>query len=85
MYYEEKLINGVWCWRSLPNGQWRTFTDAERRLKMHADVLAMAERARREVRHRDDWIGHRSTVEVGAIFRFGLACRRFAYELEQRG
>ncbi len=26
MYYEELMINGVMCYRSTPNGEWRVFT-----------------------------------------------------------
>jgi hypothetical protein len=25
MYYEEKLVNGVLCWRNTPNGEWNAF------------------------------------------------------------
>ena len=26
MYHEEKVINGVLCWRSSPNGTWTQYT-----------------------------------------------------------
>jgi len=27
MYYEEKVINDVLCWRGVPNGEWHKFSD----------------------------------------------------------
>lgn len=29
MYYEEKIINGVLCWRSKPDDEWTPYTIAE--------------------------------------------------------
>ena len=26
MYYEEKVIDGILCWRNSPNGEWNQFT-----------------------------------------------------------
>lgn len=29
MYYEEKIIDGVLCWRNQPDGEWRAFSATE--------------------------------------------------------
>lgn len=29
MYYEEKIINGVLCFRNIPKGEWIKFSDIE--------------------------------------------------------
>ena len=29
MYYEEKMINGLWCWRDDPDGEWIPFTQEQ--------------------------------------------------------
>ena len=29
MYFEEKIINGVLCWRDTPTGEWRPYSVAE--------------------------------------------------------
>lgn len=34
MYYEEKVIDGVLCFRDMPNGKWRQFTLAELTIKL---------------------------------------------------
>ena len=26
MYYKEELINGVWCYKLLPNAEWKPFS-----------------------------------------------------------
>jgi len=34
MYHEEKIINGVLCWRGDPNGEWTPFTPEQLTAKM---------------------------------------------------
>ncbi len=29
MYHEEKIIDGVLCWRGLPDGEWKQFTQKQ--------------------------------------------------------
>ena len=29
MYYEEKIINGILCWRSIPKGMWTAYSAEE--------------------------------------------------------
>lgn len=29
MYHEEKIINGVLCWRNTPEGEWREYTQQQ--------------------------------------------------------
>ena len=26
MYYKEELINGIWCYKLLPNAEWKPFS-----------------------------------------------------------
>lgn len=37
MYYEEKLIEGVWYWRGTPNGEWTQFSSQ----KLHAKIASL--------------------------------------------
>lgn len=37
MYYEEKILNGVLCWRGTPNGDW-----TEKTAKQLTDMLVEA-------------------------------------------
>lgn len=39
MYYEEKLIDGILCWRSRPDAEWTPFT-----LKELSNRVVVAER-----------------------------------------
>lgn len=49
MYYEERVINGVLCWRNTPNGAWHPM-DAEtltiRLVKAQRDVVRAASQRR---------------------------------------
>jgi len=40
MYYEEKVIDGVLCWRNKPGGQWTPFANAQ----LTARLLNMEDR-----------------------------------------
>ena len=41
MYYEEKIINGVLCYRTTPNGEWEQFT-LEALSAAYISLLALA-------------------------------------------
>ena len=34
MYYEEKIINGILCWRSTPKGMWTAYSAEELTIKL---------------------------------------------------
>jgi hypothetical protein len=47
MYYEEKVINGVLCWRGLPTDTWQECSSREltkRLLELQSNVAAAAEK-----------------------------------------
>lgn len=43
MYHEERVVDGVLCWRSLPNDNWTPFTAKE--------LTAMLQESKRELEH----------------------------------
>lgn len=48
MYYEEKQIDGVWIWRSTPNGEWHEITVSMligRIREMERDIQALRARS----------------------------------------
>lgn len=60
MYYEEKLINGIWMWRGNPNGEWiemdsrklhNKIEDLENRLGAISDHLSNCHEAFRSREH----------------------------------
>lgn len=41
MYYEEKVVDGVLCWRSQPDGEWTVYTAqqlTDRLIRLTAEV-----------------------------------------------
>jgi len=78
MFYEEQKINGVWMWRSTPDGYWQHFTDYMCRLMMRKDLLAMAERILGPT------IPFREFNSELELFWFWCECRAFADELKTR-
>lgn len=46
MFYEEKLIDGIWCWRGTPDGAWAVMNEARLAAKLddlaaqHATIIA---------------------------------------------
>lgn len=48
MYYEEQCLDGVWWWRSTPDGDWQKFSYQKLQTKL-AEVIARATRESEDV------------------------------------
>ena len=57
MYYEERIIDGVLCWRDTPDGEWHEFTPVEL-----TDKIAELEYRLADALDSLEWMG----VDIGA-------------------
>ena len=44
MYFEEKIINGILCWRDTPTGEWQQYSAAEISAKYEQVQLRLAQK-----------------------------------------
>ena len=42
MFYEEKIVSGVMCWRNAPNGEWTAFSLEDMAHKYQEEKSAVA-------------------------------------------
>jgi hypothetical protein len=43
VFYEEKLIDGVWYWRTSPDGEWILFTQEKYIAKLEREITSLRE------------------------------------------